>query len=33
VQMPTEFLPKDYRPQGFRISKDDAAAAASGSKP
>ena len=28
VQMPAEFLPKDYRPQGFRISKDDAAAAA-----
>jgi small-conductance mechanosensitive channel len=33
TQMPAEFLPANYRPQGFRISKDDAAAAASGSKP
>jgi small-conductance mechanosensitive channel len=33
VQMPAEFLPANYRPPGFRISKDDAAAAASGSKP
>lgn len=33
TQMPAEFLPAGYRPQGFRISKDDAVAAASGSKP
>jgi len=25
--MPAEFLPADYRPQGFHIAKDDAAAA------
>ncbi len=30
--MPAEFLPKDYRPQGFRIAKDDAAAAAASGK-
>ena len=30
--MPAELLPKDYRPQGFRIARDDAAAAASGGK-
>ena len=31
--IPAEFLPKDYRPQGFRIAKaDDAAAAATGGK-
>lgn len=28
--MPAEFLPADYRPQGFRMAKDDAATAASG---
>ncbi len=34
TQIPAEFLPADYRPQGFRIEKDDdAAAAASASKP
>jgi small-conductance mechanosensitive channel len=33
TQMPAEFLPAGYRPRGFRISKDDAAAAASGRKP
>jgi small-conductance mechanosensitive channel len=32
VQIPGEFLPTDYRSPGFRISKDDAAAAASGGK-
>ena len=30
--IPAEFLPADYHPQGFRIAKDDAAAAASGGK-
>jgi small-conductance mechanosensitive channel len=30
--VPAEFLPPDYRPQGFRVSKDDAASAASGGK-
>ena len=30
--IPAEFLPADYRPQGFRIAKDDAAAAAAGGK-
>ncbi|MGC2111391.1 MAG: mechanosensitive ion channel family protein [Candidatus Korobacteraceae bacterium] len=30
--IPAEYLPKDYRPQGFRIARDDAAAAASGGK-
>ena len=30
--IPGEFLPANYRPGGFRIAKDDAAAAASGSK-
>jgi small-conductance mechanosensitive channel len=30
--MPREFLPNDYRPQGFRVAKDDGAAAASGGK-
>jgi small-conductance mechanosensitive channel len=29
VQMPDNYLPKDYRAPGFRVSKDDAAAAAS----
>ena len=34
LQIPTEFLPANYRPQGFRIDKDDdAARAASASKP
>jgi small-conductance mechanosensitive channel len=34
TQIPKEFLPTDYRPQGFRIEKDDEAAApASASKP
>ncbi len=34
TQIPAEFLPADYRPQGFRIEKDDdAAAAAAASKP
>ena len=32
VQIPENYLPKDYRAPGFRVSKDDAAAAAS-SKP
>ncbi len=30
--MPDEFLPKDYRPQGFRIAKDDGATAAASRK-
>jgi small-conductance mechanosensitive channel len=30
--MPAESLPPDYRPEGFRIAKDDAAAAASGAE-
>jgi hypothetical protein len=30
--MPAEFLPKDYHPQGFRIAKDDSAAAAASGK-
>ncbi len=30
--MPAEFLPADYRPGGFRIAKDDTAAAAAGGK-
>jgi hypothetical protein len=30
--IPAEYLPSDYRPQGFRIAKDDAAAAASSAK-
>ena len=30
--IPDEFLPKDYRPPGFRIGKDDAAAAAAAGK-
>ena len=33
VQIPEKYLSPDYRPQGFRIAKDDAAAAASSSKP
>lgn len=34
TQIPAEFLPADYRPQGFRIEKDDeAASAASASTP
>jgi hypothetical protein len=33
TQIPTEFLPAGYRPQGFRVEKDDNAAAASASKP
>jgi small-conductance mechanosensitive channel len=33
TQMPAQFLPADYRPQGFRVEKDDAAAATSGGKP
>lgn len=34
TQMPKEFLPADYRPEGFRVKNDDdAAAAASASKP
>jgi small-conductance mechanosensitive channel len=34
TQMPKQFLPADYSPRGFRIEKDDdAAAAASASKP
>ena len=28
--IPSQFLPKDYHPQGFRIAKDDSAAAAGG---
>lgn len=30
--IPSEFLPRDYRPQGFRVAKDDSAAAASTGK-
>ena len=33
TQIPDEFLPAGYKPQGFRVDRGDAASAASANKP